>query len=217
MNEPKVESVDSANALKTLKNSEANGHFWKYLRYYETQETRKTCALASAVMVLNSLDIEAPLVREYYPINLFTQRNILNKKASEVHSFNAIEIDGASLDHLGKMLEAGWPVMVDTYYASELKPDEFRELLLSSLNKDSDRVIINFRTDFFKSGIKVGHFSPVTAYNRSTDEFLVMDVARYFTGPYWVDAKQLFKAVQTVDSSSGKSRGILVIRARDSR
>jgi hypothetical protein len=43
---------------------------------------------------------------------------------------------------------------------------------------------------------------------------LILDVARYRYPAVWVRAEDLWRAMGTVDRSSGRSRGLVVIRRR---
>ena len=56
----------------------------------------------------------------------------------------------------------------------------------------------------------VGHHSPIAAYLEAEDVALVLDVNGSF-GPWLVATDRLFRAVDTVDSSSSKKRGLLVL------
>jgi len=60
-------------------------------------------------------------------------------------------------------------------------------------------------------GKKGGHFSPLAAYDQKTDRFLMMDVARYRYPPVWIKTNDLFKAMDTLDTSSHKTRGFAVV------
>ena len=209
-----VEPTDPVKAMQTLQTSTINGHYWKYLRYYQGQITTKTCGLASAAMVMNTLDIEAPFVPEYYPVKQFNQKNFLNEKNSAIRSFKQIEVDGMTLPEMAKMFTVDWPVDVTVYHASELSLDQFRRVLLETLASKDQRVIGNFKNDILEGASRYGHLSPIAAYNKDTDEVLIMDVARHFTGPYWTSVERLYQAANTMDSSSEKSRGLLVIQAK---
>ena len=54
-----------------------------------------------------------------------------------------------------------------------------------------------------------GHFSPLGAYDVESDSVLVMDVAGFKNGWYWVPVKDLYAAMNTLDGSV--YRGWLVI------
>ena len=192
--------------------SEANGDFARYLRFYQTQVNTTTCALASAAMVLNTLDLEAPLVTEFYPARFFTQMNIMNAEAQQVVSYRTIQRKGMTLSALEQLLIHGWSVTVERYTADKLDLEDFRALMLQALNSDSRRVIANYEISTLGlSEKKIGHFSPVAAYERQSDRFLVLDVARYLINPFWVTSESLFEAMQTIDSESGDNRGLLVV------
>ena len=57
-----------------------------------------------------------------------------------------------------------------------------------------------------------GHFSPIAAYEETTDSVLVLDVARFKYSPYWVAVEELWKAMEAVDQVTEASRGWFVLR-----
>jgi glutathione gamma-glutamylcysteinyltransferase len=52
-----------------------------------------------------------------------------------------------------------------------------------------------------------GHFSPIAAYHKGTDQCLIMDVARFKYTPYWVPVEDLYRSMQEEDSVTHKPRG----------
>ena len=56
-----------------------------------------------------------------------------------------------------------------------------------------------------------GHISPIAAYNKETDRFLILDVSRYKYPPVWVKAEELWQAINTVDSDGEKTRGFVLV------
>ena len=95
-------------------------------------------------MVLNTLDLEAPLVTEFYPARFFTQMNIMNAEAQQVVSYRTIQRKGMTLSALEQLLIHGWSVTVERYTADKLDLEDFRALMLQALNSDSRRVIANY-------------------------------------------------------------------------
>jgi glutathione gamma-glutamylcysteinyltransferase len=60
-----------------------------------------------------------------------------------------------------------------------------------------------------------GHFSPLGGYHQRRDLALVLDVARFKYPPHWISAERLWRAMQSVDPSTGRTRGWLTLRRRD--
>jgi glutathione gamma-glutamylcysteinyltransferase len=69
-------------------------------------------------------------------------------------------------------------------------------------------------TSFSRSSLRQtgeGHFSPIAAYDPTTDSCLVMDVARFKYAPYWVSVQDLFDAMIPLDAMTEKSRGWILM------
>ena len=56
-----------------------------------------------------------------------------------------------------------------------------------------------------------GHFSPLAAYHESTDQVLILDVARFKYTPYWVSLSKLYHAMTELDPTTQSSRGWFII------
>lgn len=86
--------------------------------------------------------------------------------------------------------------------------DVFRQHLRQA-NEPGRRYIINFsRMPLFGQG--GGHHSPIAGYLAAEDLVLVLDVNQSF-GPWLVKSERLLEAMNTVDGTSGKLRGLLRI------
>lgn len=84
----------------------------------------------------------------------------------------------------------------------------FRQHMKRS-NDPTRRYVINFsRQPLFGAG--GGHHSPIAGYLADEDLVLVLDVNSDF-GPWLVKTDRLWAAMNTVDSSSNKLRGLLLI------
>ena len=84
----------------------------------------------------------------------------------------------------------------------------FREQL-SRVNDSARRYIINFsRAPLFGTG--GGHHSPIAAYLGQEDLVLVLDVNKKY-GPWLVKSDRLYEAMNTIDATAQKKRGLLLI------
>lgn len=93
--------------------------------------------------------------------------------------------------------------------------DEFRTLVSKNLQESGNFVLVNYLRKAIGQETG-GHISPVAAYNEETDRFLILDVSRYKYPPVWVKAEELWKAMATVDSVSGKTRGFVLVSTQPS-
>jgi hypothetical protein len=113
---------------------------------------------------------------------------------------------GLTLDELAELVhERG------THKATVLRDLDY-DGFLAELRRSNDpkrRYVVNFQRGLlFAKG--TGHHSPVGGYLEPENLVFVLDVNEDFR-PWLVDARRLFDAMNSVDSSSGKKRGLLLI------
>ncbi|MFI4956913.1 MAG: phytochelatin synthase family protein [Gammaproteobacteria bacterium] len=195
--------LDSKEGTVMLK-EDANQNTVKMLAHFTTQDTVTYCGVASAVMVLNSINIPAPVDPAYTPYAYFTQDNFFNDNMS-VKPEN-VKQNGMTLSEMAQAI-ATYGVKATAYPANELSLEAFRKIATKALAQDG-YVTVNFlRTALQEVG--GGHHSPLVAYDKKTDRFLLLDVARYKYPAYWVKTEDLWKAINTMDGVN--SRGFIVI------
>jgi len=68
--------------------------------------------------------------------------------------------------------------------------------------------LVNFHRGLL-FGKGTGHHSPIAGYLEAEDLVLVLDVNEKF-GPWLVSSERPFRAMDSIDSSSGTKRGLLV-------
>jgi hypothetical protein len=177
---------------------------------FVTQKTQSFCGVASMVMLFNAMQLPAPDVPEYAPYKTFTQDNVLNASTEAILPQDVILKQGITLDQMGALL-AIQPVAAAVRHASDGSVDRFRTEAASYLGQPGHFVLVNY----FRNSLgqqKGGHFSPLAAYDRETDRFMILDVARYKYPPVWVKSEELFVAMNTKDSDNqDKSRGYILI------
>jgi phytochelatin synthase len=164
----------------------------QHYRNVDFQKNGSFCGPTSVVNVMHSLDLPAE------------QSTVLD--GVHIRTFFGIIPGGVTLDQLAIVLgkRTGRSVQV----LRDLDLPHFREHMRHA-NDPSRRYIVNFhRGPLFGTG--VGHHSPVAAYLEPEDLVLVADVNRKYQ-PWLVKTERLFEAVDTIDKSSHKKRGLLLI------
>jgi hypothetical protein len=184
--------------------------FFSLSSQFVTQNNQAYCGVASIVMVLNSLRIPAPEAPEYKPYNVFTQENFFNNQATrKIISPEVVSRMGMTLEQMGQLLTS-YGVKVRINHAASTSLEQFRKQAAENLKQPGNFILANYlRKEIGQE--KGGHISPLAAYNEQTDRFLILDVSRYKYPPVWVKTADLWKAMNTVDSVSGKTRGFVLV------
>ncbi|MDZ8055802.1 MAG: phytochelatin synthase family protein [Aulosira sp. ZfuVER01] len=207
---PNLINFNSQEGEKLLIESQSREDFFPLSSQFITQNNQAYCGVASIVMVLNSLGIPAPEAPQYKPYRVFTQENFFsNEKTKAVITAEDVSRQGMTLDQLGVLL-GSYGVKVGVYHAADISLDNFRKLAAENLQQPGNFMIVNYLRKAIGQE-KGGHISPLAAYNKQTDRFLILDVSRYKYPPVWVKAEELWKAMATLDQASGKTRGFVVV------
>jgi hypothetical protein len=213
-------AFDSAEGEELLLESQSRDDFWTLSTQFVTQINQAYCGVASMVMVLNSMGIPAPEAPQYVPYRVFTQENFFDNPATrQVLSPDVVARQGITLDQLGQLIRS-YSVEATVYHAGDTTAgdttlDEFRQLAIANLRQPENFILVNYlRAEIGQE--KGGHISPLAAYNEETDRFLILDVARYKYPPVWVEAADLWQAMNTLDSTAGKTRGFITVRLPES-
>lgn len=202
---------DTKEGLERIQNSHAKANFWNFVRFYEAQTRLTYCAVASSVMALNSLFVEAPSSQFLGAYRLFTQEEFFSTNVCEVIDPRDVHARGMNLGELTSVLQT-LPTHVCKYEANRLTHDEMRSHLIDSLQNPQKAVLVLYQRKVLKQEGS-GHWSPLAAYDKASDSFLIMDVARFKYPPVWTKAPVLFDAMQTIDSD-GHPRGFLILEKK---
>jgi hypothetical protein len=184
-------------------------------QWFETQANLAYCGVASTVMVLNSLSVPAPAVPGFGAYRFWTQSNAFAIPGSAGYVRpEVVAREGMTLAQLHGWLAGQPELVVERFHGDQLSLGQWRALLRRSLQEPRDRLLVNYlRTTLGQQG--GGHISPLAAYDARIDRVLILDVARYRYPAVWVSATDLWESLRTVDKSSGRSRGLLLIRQRE--
>jgi hypothetical protein len=195
-----------------LSESDAREAYLPLTSNFLTQKTQAYCGVASMVMILNALDLPAPVVPEYAPYRTFTQDNVLSEHTDAVLPRETLARQGMTLDQLGAVL-ATHPVKAEVHHAGDSSVDEFRRLASAYLREPGHFVLVNYLRKALGEEAG-GHISPLAAYDGKSDRFLILDVARYKYPPVWVKTTDMFGAMNTPDAvNDNKTRGFVLVTA----
>lgn len=121
---------------------------------------------------------------------------------------NGFCFGGLTLDDLAeasRQSSSGWKVTVARPETVEALREQLRHA-----NDPGVRLVANFhRGPLFGTG--GGHHSPIGGYLEAEDLVFVLDVNASY-GPWLVSTARLFDAMNTVDPSSGKQRGLIIFQ-----
>lgn len=208
---PSLVALDSLEGQRLFTEAEARADFFALSEQYVTQKSGNFCGVASGVMVLNALQVTAPIASEVGS-PFFTQENFWNEQARGVLSPTIMP--GMTIDQLADLLRCH-PATARVVHAADTTLADFRALAAKNLATPGDYIIVNYD----RAGVgqeTMGHISPLAAYDAKADKLLLLDVARYKYPPVWVDTAALFAAMNTNDFVSAKTRGFIVVAAASS-
>ena len=197
--------------IELLAGSRERADYGPLAEQFLTQANLAYCGVASAVMVLNSLGVPAPAVAGYGRYRFWTQENVFEvPDGRAVVSPEVVRRQGMTLAELAGLL-ASHGVAVERIHGDQLSLEQFRTLLRRNLGRPGDRVLANYdRPALGQAG--GGHIAPLAAFHAPTDRVLILDVARYRYPSVWVPVTDLWRAVRSLDTTSGRSRGLVTIR-----
>ena len=184
-----------------LEQAEAAVDYGPLSSNYVSQKLISYCGVASSVAVLNSLGRRTD------------QSEFFTPAANAVRERRKVMFGGMSLPDLGGLL-AAHDLDVEVRHADSLSLEDFRSVVAQNLSNPGDYLLVNYQREILGQS-RVGHISPIAAYDAGTDRVLIMDTASYKYPPTWVELPLLYEAMNTTDGASGKSRGYVEIAAPD--
>jgi hypothetical protein len=194
---------------KRLMQTDRNKSYWPLASHFVTQKNQAYCSVATSVMALNALGIQRPRTSLYQDFPYFTQEDFFSAIGPQLADPTTVSRRGMTLDQLSTVL-AQFPVTVQKYRANDLTLDQFRKLVRTTVNSSDAFALLNFKRDSIGQ-VGGGHWSPLAAFDASSDSALLMDVARYKYPPVWTPIAQLYQAAREIDRESGLARGVLVV------
>ena len=187
----------------------ADADYWQLAPSFVAQQTQSYCAVASAVTVLNAMPIKKPVDPIYAPYAYFTQRDFFTPAVSKIIDAQTVLAQGMTREQMVAALQAQG-VHARSIVGDTLGDDGLRNLLRGALGDDGQFVLANYLRQSLGQ-VGGGHWSVLAAYDAQSDRVLVLDVAKYKYEPAWVALPALRQAIATLDTTSGKVRGLVLV------
>jgi len=225
-------------SMKRLERSTAKVDFFRLANHFESQQNLGYCGPASSTIVLNALRADDPTVekprdpalfpseyRKMLPPGLdpvfarYTQSTFFDDKTTSVKTrdqfFGKPKAPGAKpspgleLRELAGILAAHGLATEVRVADDKLTDETIRRELTANLASPDDYVLVNyFRPAVGQTG--GGHISPLGAYDKASDSFLVLDVNPNGHPWVWIPAKVLIASMRTPDAN--ENRGYVLVR-----
>ena len=211
-------ALDSPAGIRLLEESGARANFYALMQHLESQQTLSYCGVATAVTVLNTLQLtNTPLCETLdRKVPYFDQNNFFSKEAEQVVPRSVVARIGFTLEEWAAAV-GSYGVKTEAYHCGDAAGEAgfatFLARAKTVLKSTNQNLVVNFqRAALGQRGS--GHFSPIGAYHEKENKFLVLEVAIFKYPVFWVDAGLLWKAMNTRDSVSQKNRGFVVITTK---
>ncbi|WP_237247006.1 phytochelatin synthase family protein [Sideroxyarcus emersonii] len=183
--------------------------YWQLSPWFAEQINQTYCSVASAITVLNAMPIKKPVDPVYAPNAYFTQSNYFTPEVVKVITPQTVLAQGMTRDEMVQTL-VRQGVKAVSIAGDSVDDKALRTLLQKALGDDGQFVLVNYlRTAVGQEG--GGHWSVLAAYDAESDRVLILDVAKYMYAPVWVGIDTLQKAIATVDTTSNKARGLVIV------
>ena len=190
-------AVTSPEGQGLLDDADAIADYRRLSESFQQQSLRSYCGVASGTIVLTALGRNV------------SQEDFFTDEASRVRSRLSVMLGGMSLPDFAALMNAHG-AQVSTMHADTSSLEEFRAAVERNLSSENDYLLVNYQREVLGQE-RVGHISPLAAYDRDSDRVLILDTAGYKYPPTWVPMESLFAAMSTIDSSSGRTRGFIEI------
>lgn len=194
---PGLVSAEASEGQALLGEADATADYDDLRAHFETQQLTSFCGVASGVTVLGALGRDV------------TQLGYFDRKAAKVRPFWRVALTGMTLDAAAGLI-AAHGAKAQKHHADGFDAGAFRETVRRNLATEGDYLIVNYQRAALGQE-STGHISPLAAYDEETDMVLILDTASYKYPPTWAPLAELYAAMATTDSESGKKRGYIEV------
>ena len=234
-----VEIWNTKNGRSRLESSNYKNDFYQLVNFFQAQSNPILCSSATALILKNAIfynqidsqkdgEISKPN-GEIVPFKLYlSQTNLFNDETDKIKSREVIffkdkalikksdgtiiqDYDpGLNLNDFAKILKIH-KINSKIFYQNENNEQaikNFRHIAKKILNDDKNFLVVNFDGKIIGNSTN-GHICPAVAYDQNSDSLLILDVALHKNPWYWVDLKDMVKAMNSLDNE--QYRGYLIV------
>ena len=190
----------SPDGQRLLAESQARADYGTLSTAFEAQIYLSYCGVATGVMAKNALS---------HPKSV-SQSSWFNDRPEGTRTRLETFYGGMTLADFTELVRSHH-LEAQASHGGTVSEASFRERLRTNMANADDVMVINYH----RKGVAQkggGHFSPLAAYHAGTDRVLIMDVAAHKYPPVWAKVTDVWRALDTIDSDSQKSRGFVEIR-----
>jgi len=167
------------------------------------QSEPTSCGLATICLILNAAAIDPQ--RPWKSIWRWYDEEMLDGCLP----LASVKEAGMTMDEFGCLARCNM-LQAEVIRGSTL--EEFRRDVMESTNSHGEKFLAACYSRSALGQVGDGHFSPIAAYTGKADELvLVLDVARYKYGSYWIPLEAMWNALNTIDEVSGQMRGYCLL------
>lgn len=207
--EPSVVYWDTTEGKTLRSRMPVDADYWQLIPTFAVQVTQSYCSVASAITVLNAMPIKKPIDPTFAPYAYFTQSNFFTPDVAKVISPETVLAMGMTREEMAETLTRQG-VTARSIAGDTFDDQSLRSLLQNTLVDDGQFVLANYlRANLGQVG--GGHWSVLAAYDAQSDSALILDVAKYKYPPVWVGISTLRQAIATIDTTSNKARGLVIV------
>jgi len=194
-------SHESLKGQKLLAESNFSVDYDTLQANFVSQSRRAFCGVASSVAAINSVGNAQTSI---------TQTTLFNSEARKIIKPFKVTFGGMTLAQLNGILQAH-QMKTKLIYAADIEIEQFRSLAQNNLSNPDDVLLVNYRRPALNQP-GGGHISPIAAYHKKSDRFLILDVAAYKYPPTWVSTEELWQGINSLDKTSNLSRGLIMVQ-----
>jgi glutathione gamma-glutamylcysteinyltransferase len=176
---------------------------------FHTQSDPAFCGLGTLVVALNALEIDPGRIWKgpwrWYAEELLDCCLPLEE----------VRAKGITLDELACLARCNGATAT-VVHAEDATLERFQAAVERAARSPRGPVLVAAYSRAVLGQTGQGHFSPLAGYHAGRGVALVLDVARFKYPPHWAPLDSLWRAMQTIDPASGRSRGFISLE-RDPR